>query len=177
MKIIHFIGNAHLDPVLLWDRREDLNEGIAIVRIKLDEETTRVMASWGCVGSNMFPTGIRMRLAVLLNNKRTCGAWGSPLRPHRGFHGRRSINGFSSLLTVNTRPSTQIWGGKLKSGTVLRARARGIYNIRLTGGPRGRAHAPPAAECSARLCVYTQPTYGRDIRAPLEPHRVRLMAI
>jgi alpha-mannosidase len=35
IKIIHFIGNAHLDPVLLWNRREDLNEGIAIVRIML----------------------------------------------------------------------------------------------------------------------------------------------
>jgi len=33
---IHLIGNAHLDPVWLWDRREGLNEGITTVRTMLD---------------------------------------------------------------------------------------------------------------------------------------------
>lgn len=33
---IHLIGNAHLDPVWLWDRREGLNEGISTVRTMLD---------------------------------------------------------------------------------------------------------------------------------------------
>jgi alpha-mannosidase len=35
-KTIHLIGNAHLDPVWLWDRREGLNEGITTVRTMLD---------------------------------------------------------------------------------------------------------------------------------------------
>lgn len=35
-KTIHLIGNAHLDPVWLWDRREGLNEGINNVRSMLD---------------------------------------------------------------------------------------------------------------------------------------------
>jgi alpha-mannosidase len=35
-KTIHLIGNAHLDPVWLWDRREGLNEGINTVRTMLD---------------------------------------------------------------------------------------------------------------------------------------------
>lgn len=35
-KTIHLIGNAHLDPVWLWDRREGLNEGITTVRTILD---------------------------------------------------------------------------------------------------------------------------------------------
>ena len=35
-KTIHLIGNAHLDPVWLWDRREGLNEGITTVRTLLD---------------------------------------------------------------------------------------------------------------------------------------------
>lgn len=33
---IHLIGNAHLDPVWLWDRREGLNEGISTVRTILE---------------------------------------------------------------------------------------------------------------------------------------------
>lgn len=33
--VIHLIGNAHLDPVWLWDRLEGLNEGIATVRAML----------------------------------------------------------------------------------------------------------------------------------------------
>jgi alpha-mannosidase len=33
---IHLIGNAHLDPVWLWDRREGLNEGISTVRTMLE---------------------------------------------------------------------------------------------------------------------------------------------
>jgi len=33
---IHLIGNAHLDPVWLWDRREGLNEGLTTVRTMLD---------------------------------------------------------------------------------------------------------------------------------------------
>ncbi|MFN6093700.1 MAG: glycoside hydrolase family 38 C-terminal domain-containing protein [Verrucomicrobiota bacterium] len=35
-KTIHLIGNAHLDPVWLWDRREGLNEGLTTVRTMLD---------------------------------------------------------------------------------------------------------------------------------------------
>jgi alpha-mannosidase len=35
-KTIHLIGNAHLDPVWLWDRREGLNEGLTTVRTILD---------------------------------------------------------------------------------------------------------------------------------------------
>jgi alpha-mannosidase len=35
-KTIHLIGNAHLDPVWLWDRREGLNEGITTARSMLD---------------------------------------------------------------------------------------------------------------------------------------------
>lgn len=35
-KTIHLIGNAHLDPVWLWDRREGLNEGITTARTILD---------------------------------------------------------------------------------------------------------------------------------------------
>lgn len=31
-KVIHLIGNAHLDPVWLWDAREGLNEGISTCR-------------------------------------------------------------------------------------------------------------------------------------------------
>lgn len=33
---IHLIGNAHLDPVWLWDRHEGMNEGIATIRSILD---------------------------------------------------------------------------------------------------------------------------------------------
>lgn len=33
---IHLIGNAHLDPVWLWDWREGFNEGIATIRTILD---------------------------------------------------------------------------------------------------------------------------------------------
>lgn len=33
---IHLIGNAHLDPVWLWDRREGLTEGITTIRTILD---------------------------------------------------------------------------------------------------------------------------------------------
>ena len=36
MTVVHMIGNAHLDPVWLWDWREGLNEGIATVRTVLD---------------------------------------------------------------------------------------------------------------------------------------------
>ena len=35
-KTIHLIGNAHLDPVWLWDRREGLNEGLTTVNTMLD---------------------------------------------------------------------------------------------------------------------------------------------
>jgi alpha-mannosidase len=35
-KTIHLIGNAHLDPVWLWDRREGLNEGLTTIRTMLD---------------------------------------------------------------------------------------------------------------------------------------------
>jgi alpha-mannosidase len=34
--VIHLIGNAHLDPVWLWDRYEGLNEGLATVRALLN---------------------------------------------------------------------------------------------------------------------------------------------
>ena len=36
MSVIHLIGNAHLDPVWLWDLREGLNEGLTTVRTILD---------------------------------------------------------------------------------------------------------------------------------------------
>jgi len=38
--VIHLLPNGHLDPVWLWDLREGLNEGIALVRsvIRLMEE-------------------------------------------------------------------------------------------------------------------------------------------
>jgi alpha-mannosidase len=35
-RTIHLIGNAHLDPVWLWDWREGLNEGLTTVRTILD---------------------------------------------------------------------------------------------------------------------------------------------
>ncbi len=34
--IFHLLGNAHLDPVWLWDWREGLNEGITTIRTILD---------------------------------------------------------------------------------------------------------------------------------------------
>jgi alpha-mannosidase len=34
--VFHLIGNAHLDPVWLWDWREGLNEGISTCRTVLD---------------------------------------------------------------------------------------------------------------------------------------------
>jgi alpha-mannosidase len=34
--VLHLIGNAHLDPVWLWDWREGLNEGITTCRAILD---------------------------------------------------------------------------------------------------------------------------------------------
>src|SRR5688572_416764 len=33
---LHLIGNAHLDPVWLWDWREGLNEGISTCRAMVD---------------------------------------------------------------------------------------------------------------------------------------------
>ena len=83
----------------------------------------------------MFPTGIRMRLAVLLNNKRTCGACvrHTPLRgltvtPIAVVRRRTKHQRFFELINCQYPSFYPNLETKLKSGTVLRARARGIYD-------------------------------------------------
>jgi hypothetical protein len=58
-KTIHLIGNAHLDPVWFWDRREGLNEGITTVRTMLDlmEEFPEMTFIRG-EGHNPSPPGV-----------------------------------------------------------------------------------------------------------------------
>ena len=90
-KTIHLIGNAHLDPVWLWDRREGLNEGLTTVRTMLDlmdefEEMTFIRgesAIYQHIEKYDPPTFERVRKMVKAAPRRVSSPWRN--RPSGGW--------------------------------------------------------------------------------------------